>query len=122
MNDFVINEELAQIIKEFSEQKKPIGMSSNAGILAAKFFKGCTITLGDDTIKAKMEKLGAKLVNAGPEDVIVDKHNRLITTQGFNSNNIKPHQVFKAMENMVNATVDYVDVVEGEVSKKSFTC
>jgi len=66
-----------------------------------------------------MEKLGAKIVHTvEPEGVIVDKHFRLITTQGFNSNSIKPHQVFTAIENMVNATVDYVDnVVEGEVSK-----
>jgi len=108
MNDFKINDQVVSILQEFHGQKKPIGLICLAPILAAKVFQGCQITLGDEiSLKNKVEKLGSNLIIAGPEDIVIDKKNRLISTPAYCHSNSKPNQVYKAIGDLVEATVNF---------------
>jgi hypothetical protein len=106
--DMEVNKEIEQILLDFHESKKPISFTSLGSVLAAKLFKGCSITLGDDSLKGKIEKSGANLIMAGPEEVVVDKHNRIISSPGFNIQTAKPYQIHKGMEELVSTTLNLI--------------
>jgi len=106
MDEFVIDKEVERILKEFHSNKKPIGLCCMAPILAAKLFKGCTITLGDDTYKQKMADLGANLISTGAENVVIDKVNNLVSSPAYCISNAKPAQVHKGIGELVKSALN----------------
>jgi len=117
MNEFKIDKDIVTILKDFHSQKKPIGLICLAPVLAAKIFSGCQITLGDDTFKHKIDKLGSNLVNSGPLDVVVDKTNFLASTSAYCHPASKPNTIYNAIGKLVDIVLDF-DSQLGEGKKK----
>jgi hypothetical protein len=44
---------------------------------------------------------------AGPEDIVVDRANRLISTPAYMYQNAKPYQVYKGIGELVSATLNF---------------
>ena len=76
-----VREDVAQLIKAFHAQHKPIGALCIAPVMIAKVLGDVTITVGNDegTI-AKVLSFGSQHINTQQTGVIADKQNMVFTT------------------------------------------
>ena len=76
-----VREDVAQLIKAFHAQHKPIGALCIAPVMIAKVLGDVTITVGNDegTI-ANVLSFGSKHINTQQTEVISDKQNMVFTT------------------------------------------
>lgn len=78
------DEDAARLLREMHRAGKPIGALCIAPALIARVFGSDAapeITIGTDAgTAAAMEKMGAKHVNAGVDEIVVDAKNKIVTT------------------------------------------
>ena len=76
-----VREDIAQLIRKFHQQRKPIGALCIAPVMIAKVLGDVTITVGNDanTI-ADISTFGTQHVNTRQTEVISDKQNLVFTT------------------------------------------
>ncbi|RZF46833.1 hypothetical protein LSTR_LSTR008065 [Laodelphax striatellus] len=107
-----VTEDVQKALQGFHECKKPIGLACIAPILAAKVFKGVTITLGKscgdewpykDAIEAA-QKMGAKTEEKGVLEVTYDCEHKIFSTPAFMYNG-KFHEVDDGIGNMIKELV-----------------
>lgn len=100
---------LAERIKEFHTQSKPIGAVCIAPVILAKVLgaKKVSITLGEsgDIIK-EVEKTGAVHETCPVTDYITDRENKVITTPAYMFENAKPHEVFKGVSGLAKELME----------------
>jgi len=84
--------EVAQLLANLHEQRKPIGAICIAPVIIAKVFgaKGVQVTIGNDEAVAKqITAMGAKHMVCAVTDCVVDEDNLLVTTPAYmTANNI----------------------------------
>ena len=83
--DCSVNGDLSRIVREFYEQKKPIGATCITPAPLAKIFSSInasvTMTLGkSEEFNAKLKEMGAKAVSADVTEMVADETNRVYTT------------------------------------------
>jgi len=99
----IVHPEVARLIREMHEAKKPIGLACIAPVLAAKVLGDVhpRLTIGTDAQTATaMGAMGVQHQETGPTDVCVDSENRLVTTPCY-MNSVGPWVVFQGAEKMV---------------------
>lgn len=79
--DCTVREDVAQLIRTFHQQKKPIGALCIAPVMLAKVLGDITITVGNDphTID-DVCSFGTQHINTQQKEVIADKQNKIFTT------------------------------------------
>lgn len=79
--DCTVRADIAQLIRDFHAQKKPIGALCIAPVMLAKVLGDITITVGNDegTIENVLS-FGSKHINTMQKGVIADKQNMVFTT------------------------------------------
>lgn len=98
-----VNEQVARLMTDVHDAGKPIGLACIAPVIAAKLLghKSPELTIGTDPETAQaLEKMGARHHHAGPAEVCVDHHHRLVTTPCY-MNDVGPWTVFQGAERMV---------------------
>ena len=119
----VVDEEVARVLKEFNEAGKPIAMCCIAPIIAAMVFgqdKPMKLTLGrrqktdDETgdwpFAGTIDKaagMGAEVVEAGVDEVVVDEGNKLVTNPAFMYSG-PFHEIHDGVAKMVQTLVDLI--------------
>ena len=82
--DCKVDEDVARLLKQLYQQKKPIGALCIApAMVAALFGKDLApeLTIGSDPGTAgALEKMGAKHKNAKVDEIVVDGKNKIVTT------------------------------------------
>lgn len=79
--DCNVIDEVSRAIKGMHAQRKPIGALCISPVLMAKTLGNVTITLGKDASTAKaVESIGAKHLQTGHAQVVMDERNMLFTT------------------------------------------
>ncbi len=80
-NKCTVREDVAALVHQFHDQKKPIGALCIAPVMLARILKNITVTIGNDekTI-ADVLSFGAKHINTQQKGVIADKQNMIFTT------------------------------------------
>ncbi|GJL68698.1 MAG: glutamine amidotransferase [Nitrospirales bacterium] len=99
-----IDPQVARIVKEFSESKKPIAAICIAPAIMALALgkKGINVTIGEDAGTAsELEKTGAKHQNCAVEKYVVDHGNKVITTPAYMYGTAKPHQIFAGVSGAI---------------------
>ncbi len=99
-----IDPEVARIVKEFHESRKPIAAICIApAIMALALGKeGVNVTIGDDAGTAtEIEKTGAKHQNCAVEKFVVDSDKKIITTPAYMYGTAKPHQIFEGVSSAI---------------------
>jgi len=80
----VVDENVAALLRELHENKKPIGALCIApAVIAGVFGKTCApvITIGsDEGTAAALETMGARHKIAAVDEIVVDSKNRIVTT------------------------------------------
>ncbi|OPZ19574.1 MAG: Enhancing lycopene biosynthesis protein 2 [candidate division BRC1 bacterium ADurb.BinA364] len=90
-------------IAAMREARKPIGAMCIAPVLLAKTLAGVEVTIGRDSETAgALEKMGARHVNAGPVEVVVDARNQIATTPCYMLDS-DIAQVAQGAENLIKA-------------------
>ncbi|WP_342349482.1 isoprenoid biosynthesis glyoxalase ElbB [uncultured Nitrospira sp.] len=99
-----IDPQVARIVKEFSDSRKPIAAICIAPAIMALALgkKGINVTIGDDAGTAsELEKTGAKHQNCAVEKYVVDHGNKVITTPAYMYGSAKPHQIFAGVSGAI---------------------
>lgn len=104
-----VNEQVARLVREMHQQKKPIGLACIAPVLAARLLgqdkRSPKVTIGTDKGTASaINAMGAVHCDTGPADVCVDEDNRLVTTACY-MNDVGPWTVFQGAQKMVDEVV-----------------
>jgi enhancing lycopene biosynthesis protein 2 len=100
-----VQPDVARLLKEMHEAKKPIGLACISPVLAARVFGELglkpKLTIGSDpTTASAIQAMGGEHHNVGPAEVFVDEENRLVTTPCY-MNDVGPWVVFQGAERMV---------------------
>jgi enhancing lycopene biosynthesis protein 2 len=100
-----VNEQVARIIREMNQAKKPIGLACIAPVLAARVLGEMglnpKLTIGTDKGTADaIIAMKAQHQNVGPTEVCVDEANRLVSTPCY-MNHVGPWTVYQGAEKMV---------------------
>lgn len=101
--------DVARVIKEFHAARKPLAMCCIAPVLAAKVLgpagggEGCTVTMGNDPgVIGAMARLDVTHVVKGPDEIVIDKPNRLVTCPAY-MDDTTPGTVFRGVGRMLEA-------------------
>ena len=100
-----IDPQVARVVKEFHESRKPIAAICIAPAIMALALgdKGVSVTIGDDTGTAsEIEKTGAKHQNCAVEKYVVDPDKKIITTPAYMYGTAKPHQIFEGVSGAIS--------------------
>jgi enhancing lycopene biosynthesis protein 2 len=120
--NFKIEAETERAIKEFIDQKKPIGAICVAPILLAKLLgtakggPGVQLTVGrdDKDVMDAVTALGATAVPLDTDAVQVDDANLIVTTPAYMAKNPQPHEVYDAIGQLVEEVKKLVNRSTGE--------
>ncbi|MGB0911088.1 MAG: isoprenoid biosynthesis glyoxalase ElbB [Nitrospirales bacterium] len=99
-----IDPEVARIVKDFHESRKPIVAICIAPAIMALALgdKGVNVTIGDDAGTAsEIEKTGAKHQNCAVEKFVVDTDKKIITTPAYMYGTAKPHQIYEGVSGAI---------------------
>lgn len=104
--NLTVNPDVEKVIKAFHEAKKPIGMLCVSPVIAAKLIPGVSITLGneDKDIQAVMQKIGAKPIPLGVNEVAVDEEHNVISSPAYMTNS-PIHKVFDGIGKFVETVL-----------------
>ena len=100
-----IDPQVARVVKEFHESRKPIAAICIAPAIMALAFgnKGVSVTIGEDAGTAsEIEKTGAKHQNCAVEKYVVDPDKKIITTPAYMYGTAKPHQIFEGVSGAIS--------------------
>ena len=83
-----INPEVEDLIQRMVKAEKPVGVFCIAPALMARAVRDSNLnvhlTIGSDPDTARqIELLGAKHVNCAADDIVVDKHNKIVSTPAY---------------------------------------
>lgn len=75
---------VAALVKAVHAAGKPIGAWCIAPAIMARLIPGVTLTIGDDAGTASaLQSMGSKHVNCSVGNMIVDQHNKVVTTPAY---------------------------------------
>jgi enhancing lycopene biosynthesis protein 2 len=100
-----VQPEVARIIREMNQAKKPIGLACISPVIAAKVLGSAGVkaglTIGTDASTADaIRKMGGEHHNVAPAEVYIDEANLLVSTPCY-MNDVGPWTVFQGAERMV---------------------
>ncbi len=103
-----VREDVAQLIRAFHQQRKPIGALCIAPVMIAKVLGDITITVGNDegTIKNVLS-FGSKHINTQQKEVIADKQNMIFTTPCYMLP-ARISDIADCAENLIEAILDNI--------------
>jgi enhancing lycopene biosynthesis protein 2 len=119
-----VNQEVARLLKEMHEARKPIGLACISPVLAARVFGAADIrprlTIGSDRETAKaINAMGGEHHNAPPADAYVDHENLIVSTPCY-MNDVGPWVVYEGAEKMVEEVLrmagDTASVIRGHTA------
>jgi len=103
-----IDPQVARVVKEFHESRKPIAAIciSPAIMALALGNKAVNLTIGDDANTAsELEKTGAKHQTCAVEKYVVDHSQKVITTPAYMYGTAKPHQIFEGVSGAIRELI-----------------
>jgi len=109
---FTVNENIAKIIKEFHDIKKPILAIDNAPLLLAKVLgkdNNLKVTLGsniDKDYEKVLEESGTRHQNREHTDVCVDEDNSVFTSPAYAGRNPGVHEVHAGIKKLLDTVLD----------------
>mgnify|MGYP005849403919 CR=1 FL=1 len=108
--DCAVHPEVARLVKDMYEARKPIGAICISPAVIAKVLgnKGPELTIGTDRTTAQdIEKMGAKHIECPVDDFRVDRDNKIVTTPAYMlANRISEAAV--GIEKAVRAVLDLI--------------
>ena len=79
-----INNDVLNACKKFANANKPAGYMCIAPALTPFIYDDAKITIGNDKdTAAALTKLGATHLNCDVDDVVIDQHNKIVTTPAY---------------------------------------
>jgi enhancing lycopene biosynthesis protein 2 len=100
--DCIVNADAQNAVQAMHKAKKPIGALCISPVLIAKILGDVEVTIGNDPgTSGALEQMGSKHVVASHGDVVIDRHNRVVTTPCY----------------MLDATIDQIAVGAENVIK-----
>jgi len=79
-----INNDVLNACKKFANANKPAGYMCIAPALIPFIYDDAKITIGNDKdTAAALTKLGATHLNCDVDDVVIDQHNKIVTTPAY---------------------------------------
>ncbi len=82
-----VRDDVKHAVQGFHQADKPVGLICIAPVMAAALFgKDVICTIGSDSdTAAAVEQMGAQHRNCPVHDVVIDEHNKLVTTPAYMS-------------------------------------
>jgi len=112
-----VTEEVANVLHSFHGVKKPIGLCCIAPVIAAKVFKGCSVTLGQDSSQdgkwpysgatGAVTANGSVHVCKEVNEVHIDEENRIVTTPAYMCET-KVHEIHDGVGEMVKEVLKLI--------------
>ncbi|MFG6177380.1 isoprenoid biosynthesis glyoxalase ElbB [Halomonas sp. THAF12] len=83
--DMVIHDGLVDVMTEFREERKPIGLMCIAPVMVPRLLgPGIAVTIGHDPgVAGAISSMGGLHRSCGVEDIVVDFENRVVTTPAY---------------------------------------
>lgn len=108
-SDCEVHPNIAKVIKEAHNAKKPIGALCIAPVLLAEVLNDINITIGDEEETAKIvESMGALHTNTTHGEVVIDKTNKIVTSPCYMLHS-SITQIAEGTENAVKALMELID-------------
>jgi len=109
-DNFSVNKDVENAIKQTVDAKKPIGALCISPIILAKLFSDAKLTLGtdDDPSASSVKKMGVDYVASTHGEVVIDEKYKLVTSPCYMLNaNIA--QIGEGAENAVNTILSMLN-------------
>ena len=106
-----VRPDVAQLVRDMFEAKKPIGAACISPVLVAGIFRGeksatPSLTIGNDAETASaLEAMGSTHINCPVKEFTVDRKNKIVSTPAYMVGT-KITDVAEGLEKMVNAVID----------------
>jgi len=98
-----VNEDVAEAVRSTHREKKPIGALCIAPVILARVFGKGTMTIGSDQATAKnLAAMGAENMPTRQGEIIVDEHNKIVTTPCYMLNS-RVDQIGTGADNLIQA-------------------
>lgn len=102
--DAQVNESVQNIIKDFHQQKKPIGAICISPAVVSLMIKA-KLTIGNDIATASaINSLGSTHQEATAEEVVIDKENKIVSTPAFMTSS-PLSEIYKGIEKCVTEVI-----------------
>ena len=101
-----VNADVEKALKDMAAAGKPIGALCITPVILAKVFGDVELTIGQDPGTAgAIEQLGAKHINTGHGEIVIDEKNKIVTTPCYmlDANIV---QIGAGAENVVKALLE----------------
>jgi enhancing lycopene biosynthesis protein 2 len=104
--DCSVNEDLIRAVQETAAQGKPIGALCIAPAIVARILGDVTVTIGQDGgTEAAITKMGARHVQTGHGEIVVDREKKVVTTPCYMLE-ARVDQIGQGAENLVKAVLE----------------
>jgi enhancing lycopene biosynthesis protein 2 len=106
-----VQPEVARVIREFAQAKKPIGSICISPVVVAGVFEGSldikpSLTIGTDTgVAGDITRMGSEHVACGVREFHVDRANKIVSTPAYMLGK-GPAEVFVGIEKLVKAILE----------------
>lgn len=107
--DCQANPEVARLIREMHDARKPLGFACIAPAVAARVLgSGVQVTIGNDEgTAAAIERMGARHLDRAVTAIAVDETNKVVTVPAY-MYDARPAQVCDGIESMVKQVLAWV--------------
>ncbi len=103
-----VREDVAELIRTFHHQRKPIGALCIAPVMLSKVLGDITITVGNDNATIQnVTTFGSKHINTQQTEVIADKQNMIFTTPCYMLP-ARISDIADCAENLIEAILDNI--------------
>jgi enhancing lycopene biosynthesis protein 2 len=104
----VVNADVERVVREMAARRKPIGALCIAPAVIARILGKVEVTVGTDPGTSKaLEQMGAVVRETDHGEIVVDTHNRIVTTPCYMLD-ARVDQIGQGAENLVQAVIDLV--------------
>jgi len=103
-----VNAEVERVIRDMAARGKPIGALCVAPAVIARILGAVEVTMGQDTGATEaVEQMGAVVKKTGHGEIVVDAHNRIVSTPCYMLE-ARVDQIGEGAENLVRAVLELI--------------
>ncbi len=108
-----VNEDVARLLRDMHEVRKPIGLACISPVIAARIFGtagvSVRLTVGADAAVAQaINRMGARHRAAAPAEICIDREHRIVSTPCY-MNEVGPWIVYQGAESLVEEIMRLAD-------------
>ncbi|MBI4308747.1 MAG: isoprenoid biosynthesis glyoxalase ElbB, partial [Candidatus Omnitrophica bacterium] len=102
--NMTVNPDVERAVTTTHKAGKPIGALCISPVIIGKLIPKAELTFGqDEKINAVFQKLGVKTINTSPQDIVIDRANKVVSTPCYMHANARISELAQGIEKLIQA-------------------